>query len=121
MMQRGSGFCALVGRWGLALSLVIGAVLLGRIFRDMPYLLPNRLPGIVLYEMGPGLLLAVAIGCAVALTRGHCRELTRVVLAPIGRAGHPNSSLCEPIRARTSASSVLRYIRTRSGLTWQSR
>lgn len=80
MMQRGSALCALVGRWGLALSLVIGAVLLGRIFRDMPYLLPNRLPGIVLYEMGPGLLLAVAIGCAVALTRGHCRELTRVVL-----------------------------------------
>ncbi|MBZ9649913.1 hypothetical protein K9B33_20475 [Sphingobium sp. 3R8] len=51
-MQRGSGFCALVGRWGLALSLVIGAVLLGRIFRDMPYLLPNRLPGIVLTKWG---------------------------------------------------------------------
>lgn len=80
MMQRGSAFCALVGRWGLALSLVIGAVLLGRIFRDMPYLLPNRLPGIVLYEMGPGLLLAAGIGCAVAMTPGHCREVTRVVL-----------------------------------------
>lgn len=60
----------LIGRWGAALSLVAGAVLIGRVIRDFPYLLPNRLPGLVLYELGPGLVLAIAIGAAIIVTRG---------------------------------------------------
>ena len=52
----------------MALSLVIGAVLAGRVIRNFPYLLPNRLPGLVLYELGPALILALAIGAAIAIT-----------------------------------------------------
>ncbi len=59
---------------------MVGAVLLGRVIRDMPYLLPNRLPGLVLYEVGPGLLLAVAIWFAVSITRGCFRARTRLIL-----------------------------------------
>ena len=69
MLERGSPVAVLIGRWGIALTLVIGAVLLGRVIRKFPYLLPNRLPGLVLYELGPGLILAVAIGTALAITR----------------------------------------------------
>lgn len=69
MIERGSPAAILVGRWGAALCLVIGAVLIGRLIRHFPYLLPNRLPGLVLYELGPALILAVAIGSAIAITR----------------------------------------------------
>lgn len=67
-MKRGSATALLVGRWGMALSLVIGAVVIGRLIRDFPYLLPNRLPGLVLYELGPALALGLAIGAAVGFT-----------------------------------------------------
>lgn len=70
MLERGSPAAVLIGRWGMALSLVIGAVLAGRVIRNYPYLLPNRLPGLVLYELGPALLLALAIGAAIAITPG---------------------------------------------------
>ncbi|WP_343764090.1 hypothetical protein [Sphingomonas molluscorum] len=40
----------------------------GRVIRNFPYLLPNRLPGLVLYELGPALILALAIGTAIAIT-----------------------------------------------------
>lgn len=53
----------------MAVSFVIAAVLVGRSIRDFPYLLPNRLPGLVLYELGPGLVLALAFGAAVIITR----------------------------------------------------
>lgn len=69
MLERGSPTAILIGRWGMALSLVIGAVLIGRLIRNFPYLLPNRLPGLVLYELGPVLIVAVAIGSAIALTQ----------------------------------------------------
>lgn len=69
MFERGSPMAILIGRWGMALSLVVGAVLLGRVIRNFPYLLPNRLPGLVLYELGPALILALAIGTALALTQ----------------------------------------------------
>ncbi|MBW6533011.1 hypothetical protein KZ820_19890 [Sphingomonas sp. RRHST34] len=68
MLERGSPAAVLIGRWGLALSLVIGAVLAGRVIRNFPYLLPNRLPGLVLYELGPALILAFAIGAGIAIT-----------------------------------------------------
>ena len=80
MIERGSRVAAVVGRWGGASSVVVGAVLLGRVIRDMPYLLPNRLPGLILYEVGPGLLLAVAIWFAVSITRGYFRARTRLIL-----------------------------------------
>ncbi len=60
----------LVGRWGMALSVIAGAVLLGRVIRAYPYLLPNRLTGLLLYELGPGLVLGLAIGVAIIVTRG---------------------------------------------------
>jgi len=72
-----------IGRWGMALSLVVGAVFVGRVVRNFPYLLPNRLPGLVLYELGPGLVLALAIGAAVNITRGSGRRFgarTRLAL-----------------------------------------
>ena len=69
MLERGSPIAVLIGRWGMALSLVVGAVLIGRLIRNFPYLLPNRLPGLILYELGPALILAIAIGAAVALTQ----------------------------------------------------
>ena len=59
----------LVGRWGMAVTLIIGAIFVGRVIRRFPYLLPNRLPGLVIYELGPGLALALAIGAAVLVTR----------------------------------------------------
>ncbi|WP_151992092.1 hypothetical protein [Sphingomonas aurantiaca] len=67
----------------MAVSLVIGAVLVGRVIRNFPYLLPNRLPGLVLYELGPGLAVALAIGAAVTITRENgprLGELTRLAL-----------------------------------------
>ncbi len=69
MIERGSPTALLVGRWGMALSTIVGAVLLGRIIRAHPYLLPNRLPGLLLYELGPGLVLGLAIGVAITVTR----------------------------------------------------
>jgi len=72
MLERGSPTAILIGRWGAALSLVAGSVLIGRLIRNFPYLLPNRLPGLVLYELGPALILAIAIGSAVALTQHGC-------------------------------------------------
>jgi hypothetical protein len=69
VLEPGSPTAVMLGRWGMAVSLVIAAVLLGRVIRLFPYLLPNRLPGLVLYELGPGLVLALAIGTAVIVTR----------------------------------------------------
>lgn len=69
MIERGSPTAILIGRWGAALCLVIGAVLIGRLIRNFPYLLPNRLPGLILYELGPALILAIAIGSAIVITR----------------------------------------------------
>lgn len=69
MLERGSPVAILIGRWGMALSLVVSAVLIGRFIRNFPYLLPNRLAGLVLYELGPALILAIAIGTAVAITQ----------------------------------------------------
>src|SRR3546814_2173251 len=68
MLERGSPRAALIGRWGMALTLVTGAVLIGRLIRNFPYLLPNRLPGLVLYELGPALIL-------VARSEEHTSEL----------------------------------------------
>lgn len=68
MLERASPVAVTVGRWGIAVSLVIGAVLVGCVIRRFPYLLPNRLPGLVLYELGPGLVLTLAIGNAIAIT-----------------------------------------------------
>ena len=68
MLERGSPVAVLIGRGGMALSLVVGAVLIGRVIRNVPYLLPNRLPGLVLYELGPALALTLAIGTAIAIT-----------------------------------------------------
>lgn len=75
MLERGSPLAVRIGRWGMALTLVIGAVLLGRVIRNFPYLLPNRLPGLVLYELGPALILAAAIGAALAITRANAPRL----------------------------------------------
>ncbi len=69
MLERGSPRATAIGRWGAAFSLVIAAVLAGRLLRAYPYLLPNRLPGLVLYELGPALILAFAIGAAIIITR----------------------------------------------------
>src|SRR3546814_1776681 len=69
MLERGSPRAALIGRWGMALTLVTGAVLIGRLIRNFPYLLPNRLPGLVLYELGPALILVAAVGSAVVFTK----------------------------------------------------
>lgn len=72
MLERGSPRAVAIGRWGMTLTLVIAAVLIGRLIRAYPFLLPNRLPGLVLYELGPGLLLAAAIGTAIIITRDGC-------------------------------------------------
>jgi len=70
-----------VGNWGLAISMVAGAVLVGRLIRRFQHLLPNRLPGLVLHEIGPGMLLALAIGAALATTRSTGqRTATRFVV-----------------------------------------
>src|SRR3546814_19686448 len=53
----------------MALTLVTGAVLIGRLIRNFPYLLPNRLPGLVLYELGPALILVAAVGSPVVFTK----------------------------------------------------
>src|SRR3546814_4550538 len=74
MLERGSPRAALIGRWGMALTLVTGAVLIGRLIRNFPYLLPNRLPGLVLYELGPALILVAAVGSAVVFTKEDGRS-----------------------------------------------
>lgn len=71
VLKPGSPAAIALGRWGMALSLVAGAVVAGRVIRAFPQLLPNRLPGLVLYELGPGLALAFAIGSAVIVTGGY--------------------------------------------------
>jgi hypothetical protein len=83
MLKRGSPRAVAIGRWGAALSLVIAAVLIGRLIRAYPFLLPNRLPGLVLYELGPLLILAAAIGTAIAITNYDGQRfgiLTRLAL-----------------------------------------
>lgn len=69
MLERGSPRAVAIGQWGMALTLVIAAVLIGRLIRAYPFLLLNRLPGLVLYELGPGLFLSGAIGTAIIVTR----------------------------------------------------
>lgn len=81
MLERGSPRALAIGRWGAALSLVIAAVPIGRLIRAYPFLLPNRLPGLVLYELGPGLVLAAAIGTAIIVTRDSGPLGTRARLA----------------------------------------
>jgi hypothetical protein len=68
VLERGSPRAVAIGRWGAAFSLVVAAVLLGRLIRAYPYLLPNRLLGLILYELGPALVLAAAIGTATVIT-----------------------------------------------------
>lgn len=83
MLEPGSPTALMIGRWGMAASFIIGAILAGRLIRSYPYLLPNRIPGLVIHELGPGLMLARAIGAAVILTRDHSARLsssTRLVL-----------------------------------------
>ncbi len=82
VLERGSSPAEAIGRWGAALSLVIAAVLAGSLIRAYPYLLPNRLPGLILYELGPSLILAVAIGAALIITRDRSAlgARTRLVL-----------------------------------------
>lgn len=75
MLEPGSPTAIAIGRWGMALSIVAGAVVAGRIIRTYPQLLPNRLPGLVIYELGPGLVLALAIGAAVMMTHGSKQRL----------------------------------------------
>jgi hypothetical protein len=58
----------LAGTWIMAAALPIAAVLTGRLIAYYPQLLPNRLPGLVIHELAPGLLLALAIGAGLALT-----------------------------------------------------
>ena len=61
---------------------MIAAVLAGRLLRAYPQLLPNRLPGLILYELRPALILAVAIGAAIIVTRdsGTLGARARLVL-----------------------------------------
>ena len=68
MLERGSPRAVWIGRWGMALTLVSGAVLIGRLIRNFPYFLPNRLPDLVPYELGPAMVLVAAVGSAMALT-----------------------------------------------------
>ena len=79
-IEPGSPAAVIFGRWGLASAMVIAAVLLGHLIRDVPHLLPNRLPGLLCYELGPGLILALAIGIATNLTRAQFHCLTRILL-----------------------------------------
>jgi CDP-diglyceride synthetase len=58
----------LAGTWIMAAALPIAAILIGRLIGNYPQLLPNRLPGLVIHELAPGLLLALAIGAGLALT-----------------------------------------------------
>jgi hypothetical protein len=88
MLERGSPPAVAIGRWGMALTFVIAAVLIGRLIRAYPFLLPNRLPGLVLYEIGPALILAAAIGAAIIITRdsnalGACARLALLCLAAL--------------------------------------
>jgi hypothetical protein len=76
VLEPGSPIAVMIGRWGMAVAIVIAAVLVERVIRDFPYLLPNRLPGLVLYELGPSLVLAFAIGVAVIITRGSGRRFS---------------------------------------------
>ena len=81
MLERGSPRAVAIGHWGMALTLVIAAALIGRLIRAYSFLLPNRLPGLVLYELGPGLLLAAAIGTAIIITRDSSALGARARLA----------------------------------------
>src|SRR3546814_6568253 len=56
------------------------------IFRNFPYLLPNRLPGLVLYEPGPALILVAAVGSAVVFTKEDGPRLGIPARLEIGRA-----------------------------------
>ena len=107
MLERGSPRAALIGRWGMALTLVAGAVLIGRLIRNFPYLLPNRLPGLVLYELGPALILVAAVGSAVVFTKEDGPRLgiparlalfayphTVLEAAPNGGEGHVERKFC---------------------------
>lgn len=58
----------LAGTWIMAAALPIAAVIAARLIRQYAFLLPNGLPGLVLHELAPGLLLALAIGAGLALT-----------------------------------------------------
>src|SRR3546814_20395411 len=69
MLARGSPRAALIGRWRMALTLVTGAVLIGRLIRTSPYLLPTRLPGLVLYEQRQRLILVAAVASAAVFTK----------------------------------------------------
>ncbi|MGE7205206.1 hypothetical protein ACQKJZ_05950 [Sphingomonas sp. NPDC019816] len=74
MLERGSPPAVVIGRWGAAFSLVIAAVLAGRLICAYRHLLPNRLLGLILYELGPALVLGLAIGTAIAITEGGGRS-----------------------------------------------
>lgn len=65
----------LAGAWLMAVAIVAGTVIAGRLIANYPYLLPNGLPGLVVYELAPGLLLAIATGAGLALTHHSAKPL----------------------------------------------
>lgn len=78
----------------MALTTIAGAVLVGRVIRNFPYLLPNRLPGLVVHELGPSLALALALGAALAITRSSpMRAPARAGLFIIAAAAVGTASL----------------------------
>ncbi len=81
---------------GMALTMIAGAVLIGRVIRNFPYLLPNRLPGLVVHELGPSLALALALalGAAFAITRSSSmRAPARACLLIVAAAAVGTASL----------------------------
>lgn len=68
-MRRSRNSCpaSWLGNWGLAFAPVVGGVLLGRVIRNLSYLLSNRLPGPVLYGLGSALALVIAVEVAPAI------------------------------------------------------
>lgn len=78
----------------MALTTIAGAVLVGRVIRNFPYLLPNRLPGLVVHELGPSLALALALGAALAITRSSSvRAPARACLFIVAAAAVGTASL----------------------------
>lgn len=73
----------LAAAWLMAIAIVFAAVFAGRLIGNYPYLLPTGFPGLVLYELAPGLLLALAIGTGLFLTQVKARRDFSVRLAAL--------------------------------------
>ena len=69
MLERRSPLSIAINRWVVALAPVIVAVPAGRPLPAYPHLLPNMLPDPIVYELGPALIMAVAINAAIIITR----------------------------------------------------